>query len=104
MAELFGVDVRTVSEHLKSIFASQELAAEAVIRKFRITASDGKNYQTQFYNLNATLSPLLRVILHPHKLLNTLLLFWLVALFVLQVNAQSAVWLNAATGKAKNGG
>lgn len=56
MAELFGVDVRTVSEHLKNIFASQELAADAVIRKFRITASDGKNYQTQFYNLDAIIS------------------------------------------------
>lgn len=56
MAELFGVDVRTVSEHLKNIFASQELAMEAVIRKFRITASDGKNYQTQFYNLDAIIS------------------------------------------------
>lgn len=56
MAELFGVDVRTISEHLKNIFASQELAAEAVIRKFRITASDGKNYQTQFYNLDAIIS------------------------------------------------
>ena len=56
MAELFEVDVRTVSEQLKNIFASQELAAEAVIRKFRITASDGKNYQTQFYNLDAIIS------------------------------------------------
>ncbi|HHM6998611.1 TPA: virulence RhuM family protein [Pseudomonas aeruginosa] len=56
MAELFGVDVRTVSEHLKNIFASQELAAEAVIRKLRITASDGKNYQIQFYNLDAIIS------------------------------------------------
>jgi hypothetical protein len=56
MAELFGVDVRTISEHLKNIFACQELAAEAVIRKFRITASDGKNYQTQFYNLDAIIS------------------------------------------------
>lgn len=56
MAELFGVDVRTVSEHLKNIFGSQELAAEAVIRKFRITASDGKDYQTQFYNLDAIIS------------------------------------------------
>lgn len=56
MAELFGVDVRTVSEHLKNIFASDELAQEAVIRKFRITASDGKNYQTQFYSLDAIIS------------------------------------------------
>jgi len=56
MAELFGVDVRTVSEHLKNIFASHELAAEAVIRKFRTTARDGKSYQTQFYNLDAIIS------------------------------------------------
>jgi len=56
MAELFGVDVRTVSEHLKNIFESGELVESAVIRKFRITASDGKNYQTQFYNLDAIIS------------------------------------------------
>jgi hypothetical protein len=56
MAELFGVDVRTVSEHLKNVFASHELMEEAVIRKFRITASDGKSYQTQFYNLDAIIS------------------------------------------------
>lgn len=48
--------MRTVSEHLKKIFASQELVAEGVIRKFRITASDGKNYQTLFYNLDAIIS------------------------------------------------
>ncbi len=42
MAELFTVDVRTVSEHLKNIFASHELDEDAVIRKFRITAADGK--------------------------------------------------------------
>ncbi len=56
MAELFGVDVRTVSEHLKNIFAGNELAQESVIRKFRTTAGDGKNYQTQFYNLDAIIS------------------------------------------------
>lgn len=56
MAELFGVDVRTVNEHLKNIFSSSELVPEAVIRKFRITATDGKRYQTQFYNLDAIIS------------------------------------------------
>ncbi len=56
MAELFGVDVRTVNEHLKNIFASDELDDTAVIRKFRITASDGKNYDTQHYNLDAIIS------------------------------------------------
>ncbi len=56
MAELFGVDVRTVSEHLKNIFASGELSEQSVIRKFRSTAADGKNYLTQFYNLDAIIS------------------------------------------------
>ena len=42
MAELFGVDVRTISEHLQNIFKSGELDEDSVIRKFRITATDGK--------------------------------------------------------------
>jgi len=56
MAELFGVDVRTISEHLKNIFQDNELQEEAVIRKFRITASDGKRYLTGFYHLDAIIS------------------------------------------------
>lgn len=56
MAELFDVDVRTISEHLKNIFDANELAQNSVIRKFRITANDGKNYLTQFYNLDAIIS------------------------------------------------
>lgn len=56
MAELFNVDVRTISEHLKNIYASGELQEDSVIRKFRITASDGKNYNTLFYNLDAIIS------------------------------------------------
>ena len=56
MADLFGVDVRTVSEHLKNIFASGELQADSVIRNFRITAADGKNYNTNYYNLDAIIS------------------------------------------------
>jgi len=56
MAELFDVDVRTVSEHLKNIFSSGELPEDSVIRNFRITASDGKSYNTQFYNLDAIIS------------------------------------------------
>ena len=56
MGELFAVDVRTVSEHLGNIFSSGELAQDAVIRKFRITADDGKTYLTQFYNLDAIIS------------------------------------------------
>lgn len=56
MGELFSVDVRTVNEHLQNIFESQELDQNSVIRKFRITASDGKNYNSQFYNLDAIIS------------------------------------------------
>lgn len=56
ISELFDVDVRTVNEHLQNIFKTWELSQEWVIRKFRITASDGKNYETQHYNLDAILS------------------------------------------------
>ena len=56
MASLFGVDVRTINEHLKNIFERVELQEDAVIRKFRITAADGKEYLTQFYNLDAIIS------------------------------------------------
>jgi hypothetical protein len=56
MAALFAVDVRTVSEHLKNIFSSGELHEDSVIRKFRITASDGKSYATNHYNLDAIIS------------------------------------------------
>lgn len=56
MAELFGVDVRTVSEHLQNIFQTQELDEAAVLRKFRITAADGKAYLTAFYHLDAIIS------------------------------------------------
>ena len=56
MAQLFDVDIRTVNEHLKNIFKSGELKEDSVIRKFRITAADGKNYNTNFFNLDAIIS------------------------------------------------
>jgi hypothetical protein len=56
IAELFDVDVRTVNEHLKNIFLEQELDENSVIRKFRITAADGKKYETNHYNLDAILA------------------------------------------------
>ena len=56
MAELFGVDVRTISEHLHNIFKINELEQKSVIRNFRITADDGKNYLTNFYNLDAIIA------------------------------------------------
>ncbi|WHP46344.1 virulence RhuM family protein [Mannheimia bovis] len=56
IAELFEVSVPTINEHLKHIFESEELNELSVIRKFRITASDGKNYNTKHYNLDAVIS------------------------------------------------
>lgn len=56
MGNLYNVNVRTVNDHLKKIFSDKELQKEAVIRKFRITASDGKNYDTQHYNLSAIIA------------------------------------------------
>lgn len=53
MGVLYGVNVRTINEHLQNIFRDSELSEEAVIRKFRITASDGKNYDTNHYSLQA---------------------------------------------------
>jgi len=56
IAELFGVDVRTISEHLRNIFASGELDVQAVLRKIRTTAEDGKKYLVNYYNLDAIIS------------------------------------------------
>ncbi|KKQ34184.1 MAG: Virulence protein, partial [Microgenomates group bacterium GW2011_GWA2_37_6] len=56
MSELFEVSTPTINEHLSNIFKSGELIENSVIRKFRITASDGKQYETQFYNLDAIIS------------------------------------------------
>jgi len=56
MAELFGVKVPTINEHLKNIFKTSELDENSVIRKFRTTAADGKNYNTKYYNLDAVIS------------------------------------------------
>ena len=56
MSELFQKDVRTINEHIKNIFAESELTSKSVIRKFRITASDGKSYETTHYNLDVIIS------------------------------------------------
>lgn len=57
MAELFQKDVRTINEHILNVFAEGELLQDnSVIRKFRITASDGKNYDTNFYSLDMIIS------------------------------------------------
>jgi hypothetical protein len=56
MGLLYDVNVRTVNEHLKKIFGDNELQEDSVIRKFRITASDGKSYNTQHYSLPAIIA------------------------------------------------
>jgi len=56
LAELFNVEVNTVNYHLKEIFKSGELNENAVIRKIRITADDGKTYLTGLYNLDAIIA------------------------------------------------
>ena len=56
IAKLFDVSVATVNEHLKNIFKTYELREDSVIRKFLITANDGKNYNTKHYNLDAIIS------------------------------------------------
>ena len=53
MAELFDKNVRTVSEHIRNIFKETELDESSVIRNFRMTARDGRVYETQFYNLDS---------------------------------------------------
>ena len=56
MAQLFDVGVPAISKHLKNIFETGELLEDSVISKMETTASDGKNYTTTFYNLDAIIS------------------------------------------------
>jgi len=56
LSKLFDVSIPTINEHLKNIFKSKELNENSVIRNFLITASDGKDYNTNFYNLDAIIS------------------------------------------------
>lgn len=63
MATLFDCSIDNVGLHLKNIFASGELLKDAVTEKISATASDGKNYMTQFYNLDAVISVGYRVTL-----------------------------------------
>ena len=56
MGELFGKSKKTVSEHINNIFKEGELVRKAVVRNFRTTASDDKNYDINFYNLDVIIS------------------------------------------------
>ena len=64
IAKLFDVSIPTINEHLKNILDSKELKEDSVIRKFLTTASDGKKYQTNYYNLDAIISVGYRVNSH----------------------------------------
>jgi len=56
MAELFEVSIPTINEHLKNIFSTGELDENSVIRNSRITATDGKEYNTKHYNLDTIIA------------------------------------------------
>ncbi|MCL1826688.1 MAG: virulence RhuM family protein [Candidatus Cloacimonetes bacterium] len=56
MAELYNVETHTVNYHLKKIFTDNELNENSVIRNFRITANDDKDYNTKHYNLKAIIA------------------------------------------------
>jgi hypothetical protein len=56
MGTLYDIETHTINYHLKKVFTDSELQEEAVIRNFRITAVDGKNYNTKHYNLSAIIA------------------------------------------------
>lgn len=56
LVQLYQTSKSNVSEHIKHIFEEGELEENAVIRKFRTTAADGKNYNTTYYNLDMIIS------------------------------------------------
>ncbi len=62
LVDLFQSSKSNVSEHIKHIFEEGELDQEAVVRKFRTTASDGKNYNITYYNLDMIISLGYRII------------------------------------------
>jgi hypothetical protein len=56
IAQLFDCSTDNVSLHLKNIFNSEELELNSVVEEFSVTANDGKNYKTKFYNLDAIIA------------------------------------------------
>jgi hypothetical protein len=56
MAQLYDVEVPTINYHLKKVFEDSELEEEAVVRNFRITAADGKTFDTKHHNLSAIIA------------------------------------------------
>ena len=64
MADLFQTSIPNVNMHIRNILREGELLADSVIKEFLITAADGKNYQTKFYNLEAIIAVGYRVKSH----------------------------------------
>ena len=56
LCELFQKSKATISEHIKHVFEEGELLEESVVRNFRTTAADGKNYDVRYYNLDMIIS------------------------------------------------
>jgi hypothetical protein len=56
MAALYDVSVPAINQHLKTIFTDKELDENSVIKKYLITAADGKQYNTKHYNLQAIIA------------------------------------------------
>ena len=53
MAELYGVSILTINQHLKRIFSDDELEESSVVKQYLTTAADGKGYQTKHYAVHA---------------------------------------------------
>ena len=56
LVELYQTSKSNISEHIKNIFTEGELVKDSVVRKFRTTADDGKNYNVEYYNLDMIIS------------------------------------------------
>ena len=56
IATLFNRDVKTIGKHINTVFSEGELMKIAVVAKFATTASDGKTYQVEYYNLDVIIS------------------------------------------------
>jgi len=56
LAELFGRDIKTIGKHISNVFKEKELEKIAVVANFATTASDGKTYNVEYYNLDVIIS------------------------------------------------
>lgn len=56
MQQLFGRVNSTISEHISNVFSEKELERDSVVRKFRTTAADGKEYETNYYKPDMVIS------------------------------------------------